>query len=125
MGNGDQGKKSLYYFEEMPPAGQYKSSERVGSRNGYYPKQRLIHTGDAVDYDGHQCHKDVWFNDEKERRIHRLNDHLGREYPFSRKRLDMDSNAFDFVDDNTGYSCPCAQVQTAKFQTTRFDNDCT
>jgi hypothetical protein len=50
-----------------------------------------------------------------------MNDNLGRGYSANRKRLEMNSNAFDFIDD-TGENCQC--TQTAKFQTTRFENDC-
>jgi hypothetical protein len=64
----------------------------------YYPKAAGIHTGDIINYDRHQCHKDSWFNDAKEKEIDRLNVQINRGYSSYRKQIDMASNAFDFID---------------------------
>lgn len=118
------GAQSLYYLRELPPAGKYdgttKAIQSPACQKSYHFLNRGIHTGQTVNYDGHESHKDVWFNDGKEIEIKRLNDHLGRGYSGSRKRLDMASNAFDFVDHIGESACPEVRAQTAKFQTSRF-----
>lgn len=67
-------------------------------------------------YDRHECHKDQWFNDAKEREIDRLNSNPNKGYSSYRKQLELASNTFDFIDDDVGLPCK----PTAKFGTTRF-----